>query len=137
MKNEKEGKRPSGEEIRQELFELNKERLEQLAFRATRKGLKLDQFLVVCIDVYDSTWTELVNLLMPNADWQQIRDRGEKPIARGTVRAELADYLCEIVPGIASALRNPAEGGQAKTVIMGAKGASVYLITPTPQYKNN
>lgn len=124
-------------EIRNELFILNKERLEQMAFRALQKGFAPDAFVTVCIDVDDPTWTEVVECLMPNQNWQEIRDRGEKPVARGTALAELSDYISEIAPDLKTSLTGPLPDGLVRTIIMAGTGASVYFITPTPQYKNN
>lgn len=124
-------------EARDKLFLLNKERLEQMAFRAMQKGLVPNEFVTVCIDVDDPTWTEIVESLMPNYNWQEIRNRGEKPIARGTVTACITDYLSEVLPDLETALVRSLPPGEVRAIVMAETGASVYFITPTPQCKNN
>ena len=121
-------------QVRDDLFQLNIKRLEQFAFRALQKGSRPDQFIVVCIDVDDPAWTEVVDGLMPGYDWQQYRDRGEKPVARGTAHASgLRGYLGIAVPDIEVALTGPLPDGAARAVVMAEGGASVYFITPTPE----
>jgi hypothetical protein len=125
-------------EARDAFFQTNKERLEQLAYRAIQKGLTPHQFITLCIDVDDPSWTDLVDVLMPDYDWQAIRDRGEKPVARGPITSEIVDYLSQADPTIAPELldRLPPPG-LTTAVVMSDGGASVYYIQPTPQYKNN
>lgn len=72
-------------------------RLERRAQEKTREAG--EQQLVVCIDVDDPAWTFLVDMLMPGADWEQFRARGERPIARGVVPAgPLADIVAKTYP---------------------------------------
>ena len=123
------------QEAREELFQLNKERLEHMAFRAINKGMTNDEFVAVCIDVDDPDWTEVVDLLMPNHNWQEIRDRGEKPVARGTAMSVISEYLGEVVPDIKPALIGHLHTGVVRAIVMADGGASVYLIEPFPHYK--
>ncbi len=124
-------------EAREQLFQPNKERLEHMAFKATKRGLVRDDFITVAIDVDDPNWTEIVDVLMPDHDWQQYRDRGEKPIARGTVMAEkIIEYLCQVVPDIAPALTSELPNGVVRAVVMADGGASVYFIEPFPHFKD-
>lgn len=124
-------------EARDAFFQPNRERLEQMAWRALQRGLTPEQFVTVCIDVDDPSWTEIVDLLMPGYNWQEYRDRGEKPVARGTAMASINDYLRTVVPGIETALTGPLLDGTVRAIVMAYGGVSVYFITPTPQYKNN
>ena len=119
------------------LFEANHARLSELALRALSRGHAARDFLVVCIEV-DSTWRTIVDDLMPRHDWQAVRDRGEKPIARGTVMREgLADLLSARVPDIAGALRSTPAPGTAHAVVLGSRDghgcASVYTLQPQPE----
>ena len=126
------------EEARDILFHSNRERLEQLAWRAIQRGLSPSQFITVLIDVDDPAWKEVVDNLMPGQNWQQYRDQGQKPLARGTVTGDFVSILSKVVPAIAPALDpNRMPSGLVKAVIMGNGGASVYVIEPTPQYRNN
>lgn len=127
-----------GTDARQELFELNRERLEHLAFRAiTVKGLKPEEFVATCIEVDDPAWTDLANYLVPNGNWQQYRDIGQMPVARGTSMAEgFLEILSEEVPSIAPALNQELPPGFVRTIVCGSGGASVYLIEPTEHLIN-
>lgn len=125
-------------EAREAFFELNRERLEHLAYRAiNNKGLAPDEFVTVCIDVDDPNWTEIVDHLMPGHNWQQYRDRGEKPVARGTVNAVISEYLSKVVPDIAPALTGHLPTGAVRAIVMGDGGASVYHIEPFPHYRED
>ena len=115
---------------REAFYRLNEVRLGELAHRAIQRGMKPDEFVTVCIDVDDPSWTDLVEVLMPGHDWDAYRARGEKPVARGTVRADITEYLCEVVPNIAPALTRDLPPGKARCIVMGNGGASVYHITP-------
>ncbi len=123
------------EEIRQELFTLNKSRLKILAAKALDRGLEANQFAVICIDVDDSTWTEEVDMLMPQHDWQQYRNRGERPVARGSVTKVFCDYIGEVVPGIASALLKDVPYDHVQAIVLGSGGASLYFIRPVINVK--
>lgn len=118
-------------EKREKFFELNRKRLEELAYRALYV-LKMDSedFIIVCIEVDDPNWTDLADTLMPNYDWQKIRDRGEIPVARGSVHASIREFLKEMVPDITEALYRELPKGYVRAVVMGIGGASVYFIQP-------
>lgn len=123
------------QEAREELFQLNKDRLEHMAFRALKKGMSNEDFVAVCIDVDDPSWTEVVDLLMPGHNWQEYRDRGEKPVARGTAMAVINEYLSEVVPDIAPVLVGHLPTGVVRAIVMGDGGASVYQIEPFPHFQ--
>lgn len=116
---------------REALWRLNRERLAELAWRAIHiKKMKPEDFLVVCIDVDDPAWTDLVDALMPGHDWDAYRKRGEAPIARGSVdRATAGEYLARVIPGIANRLRHP-QKGEIQVMVLAAGGGSMYLVEP-------
>lgn len=119
---------------RHNLYLLNEQRLKELAHRAIFfHGRKPHEFVIVCIDVDDPNWTELVDFLMPGADWQQFRDRGEKPVARGSALGPVREYLANCVPGIAAGMFGDLPDGIVRAVVMAAGGASLYFIEPTPE----
>lgn len=126
-------KQDNGMEIRDVLFHGNKRRLEELAYRAIhKKKLLPEDFVIVCINANDLSWADLVEHLMPGHDWQQYRDRKEKPVARGIVYASICDYLKKAVPGIADALVGALPEGYVRAVVLDDGGASVYNIQPAP-----
>jgi hypothetical protein len=121
------------EAIRHELYVQNLERLEVLAWRAMHiRGLKPREFFVICINVDDPAWTDLAQELMPGHDWQEYRDRGETPVARGSVdRASVGGYLAHVCPAIAPALMNPDVSEKCiQVVVLDAGGAAVYEVVP-------
>lgn len=128
-------------EARDQFYQPQRERLEHMAYRAIKKGLKSDEFVAVAIDVDDPNWKEVVEVLMPNATeayWQEFRDRGETPVARGTAMADgLVEYLSHACPDIESALTNEPPRGLVRAVVMANGGASVYYIQPFPHFKDN
>lgn len=77
--------------LRVEFYALqDTKRMLQLQDRARAKTAQVgEQQLVVCIDVDDPAWTDLVNMLMPGANWDEFRERGERPVARGVVPTAL------------------------------------------------
>lgn len=126
-----------GTEIREELYQLNKDRLSELAHRGLTKGMGPDQFFVIAIDVDDPSWTDLVEELMPGQNWDSIRALGQIPVARGIVYPVVLDYLSGVVPDIAPALKCELPEGMIRAVILAAGGGSVYFIEPIPQGRFN
>jgi hypothetical protein len=116
---------------REALWRLNQERLAELAWRAIHvKKLDPQDFLIVCIDVDDPAWTDLVEALMPGHDWDVYRARGEAPIARGSVlRSTVGEYLAHVIPGVARKLRKPDDPG-VQVMVLAAGGGSLYLVEP-------
>jgi hypothetical protein len=126
-------------ESREEFFEINRERLEHIAFKAVRKGSKPEDLVAVAIDVDDPGWTNIVHVLMPDTPdsyWQEFRDRGEKPMARGVVynSSELMEYFAKKVPDVASALYAPLPDHTVRTLVMAFNGLTVGFITPAPPF---
>lgn len=102
----------AGQVDRETLYRLNEERLGQLAHRALSRGLGPQDFVIVCIDMDDPSWCDVGEHLMPGHDWDAYRVRGERPIARGSVMKGFSDYIAEVVPAVASAIRQPLPEGE-------------------------
>ncbi len=77
---------------RARFYALNEQRMLELLARAIEKG---PEFVAICIDVDDPCWTEIVDALMPGYDWDSIRQRGEKPVARGVVPRDIVVWTVE------------------------------------------
>jgi len=122
-------------QARHNLFLADQFRLEQFAYRAVNElNHAPHNIFIVCIDVDDTAWTELVDVLMPGYDWQSIRDQGQKPVARGIVQAEgMIDYIRETVPDIQKAVNAINIDGTVTSIVMTAGGASVYSLVPKQQ----
>jgi hypothetical protein len=123
-------------EARDELFQLNKERLEHMAFKAIKKGMNPREFIAVAIDADDPYWNDLIETVMPGGDFQAIRDLGQKPVARGTLFTDgIVDYLCYVCPDVAPALTSELPPSTVRAVVL-SKGVSVFQITPFPHFKD-
>lgn len=105
-------------------------RLAQIAHRAIHvRGLEPKAIVMNCIRV-DSKWREIVDMLMPNYDWQQCRDRGEEPVAIGSALFGLCELLAELFPDLKDVLlADPAEG-KVKAIALDDTGLTVYEIEP-------
>ena len=92
---------------------------------------------MVCIDVDDPDWTDLVNNLMPGHDWDTIRRAGLKPVALGiALRPEMQRMMTECVPSTANGFQERFVGDDAFLVgVFACGGASVYRVHPTEQKK--
>ena len=110
---------------RAQFFLLNEDRLRQMAARARVKGVEENEPQgVVCIDVDDGYWTFFVEMLTPNQDWDAIRARGEKPVARGVVPLELIEKVAaEFYPAVGDF----ASDGRINMAVFAAGGVSLFL----------
>ncbi|MEI6649818.1 MAG: hypothetical protein WCL23_00090 [Candidatus Moraniibacteriota bacterium] len=118
---------------RHEMIESCIDRLQHFAYRAkTVHGLTNKDVVVVCIKV-DTKWRDLVDVLMPNADWQQFRDMGQEPVARGTAYFPICEDLAKELPDIAEALLEKPEDGRFKCIVLDGGGCTVYEIEPIEQ----
>jgi hypothetical protein len=69
-------------------FEMNKERVAHFVGRIEEKGLSPADIVIVILNVDDSHGGPIADMLMPGHDWQEFRDRGETPYARGLATRE-------------------------------------------------
>ena len=68
-------------------FESNAERVDHFKHRLTEHG-DTAKYLIVLLNVNDPNGGPLADLLMPGHNWQEYRDRGEIPFARGLALRE-------------------------------------------------
>lgn len=66
-------------------LDLNSDRIEYFKNRIIEKNLSPKDAVIVCLSVDDHYGEVLADIIMPIYDWQEIRNRGEKPFARGIV----------------------------------------------------
>lgn len=120
----------TGEQLRQEIFDNSAQSLAEKAYRAVHVlGNDPSEIVTVAIHVDDPEWTFLVDALMPGQDWQQFRDRGEKPVARGSARAEgVCEMLSELVPDLAEPIAAGPPEGHLFAFVMDGGGASIYAV---------
>lgn len=64
-------------------LELNADRVEHFKRRLTERGMTPEQAVIVLLNVDDVHGGPLADVLMPGHNWQEIRDKGEVPFARG------------------------------------------------------
>lgn len=69
-------------------FEINADRVAHFKRRLTERGMTADQAVIVLLNVDDVHGGPLADDLMPGHNWQQIRDQGETPFARGLAMRE-------------------------------------------------
>lgn len=72
----------------QKTLELNTDRVAHFKQRLADRGLTAAQAVIVLLNVDDVHGGPLAEVLMPEHDWQEIRDRGEVPFARGLATRE-------------------------------------------------
>lgn len=64
-------------------LDMNADRVADFKQRLVDRGLAPDQAVIVLLNVNDIHGGPLADALMPGHNWQEIRDRGEVPFARG------------------------------------------------------
>lgn len=86
-------------------FAANADRIKHFAGRVVELGRSGADTVITLIDVDDPTGNGRIfaDLLMPGQDWQQYRDRGETPVARGLAAKEaFPDILSELGYNVAA-----------------------------------
>ncbi len=77
-----------------ELFWANTDRVGHFMRRVTELGRSGADTVITLVDADDPVGGILADNLVPNCDWQQFRDRGEMPIARGLAEKDaIHDFL--------------------------------------------
>ena len=64
-------------------LEINADRVTHFKQRLAERGMTAKQAVIVLLNVDDIHGGPLADILMPGYNWQEIRDRGEVPFARG------------------------------------------------------
>jgi len=88
-------------------FDLHAERVAHFKTRLAERGLNPQDTVITLVNVDDPHGSLLAHALMPGHDWQEYRDRGETPFARGLASREgMQAFLEEIDEEAASKLRD-------------------------------
>jgi hypothetical protein len=118
-----------GEHFRDLIFRDSVPHFVHLAKQAVIAGRTTEEFIVLCVDVDDPTWGELINDALPKFDWQKFRDRGERPMARGTVEATtFRKYLKSILPDVGICLDNKPSPDKFHVCVLAMGGATLYFL---------
>ncbi|MGE3483593.1 MAG: hypothetical protein AB7L09_02555 [Nitrospira sp.] len=76
------------------VFDAQRDRVEHFVRRITDRGDDPNEVCIVLLNVDDPNGAAIAEMLMPGFDWQEIRDRGEVPFARGlAARSGLQDVI--------------------------------------------
>jgi len=107
------------------LFEHNSDRVAHFTERAKLRGLPPTEVVIVIINVDAPFGKALADALMPGFNWQEVRDRGEIPIARGLAGREgLQEALDFIDPEAAAKLR----ASEFAVIVVDQGVAEVYSV---------
>lgn len=91
-------------------LDLNAERVAHFKQRVIERGMSASEVVTVLINVDDAQGRPLADALMPGFNWQEIRDRGEIPFARGLAeRAGVQGFLDAIDQEAATKLQEMVE----------------------------
>jgi hypothetical protein len=69
-------------------LEMNADRVAYFKRRLAERGMTPDQAVIVLLNVDDPHGGPLADMLMPGHNWQEYRDKGEVPFARGLAMRE-------------------------------------------------
>ena len=90
-------------------FAANTERIAYFQGRIEITGRSPDDVMIVIVNVDTEIGRPLADALMPGYDWQQIRDAGQIPLARGlATRAGIQEFLAIVDREEADRLRQAA-----------------------------
>lgn len=128
------GTERAAENYRQAILTDSTYDISNLAWKAINElDLENNEFVIACIQV-DSEWKNLVNKLLPDADWQSARDRHEEPIACLTINWKMTELLSQKYPEQANEISEVPDKGNAKIFILAGGGVTISTI-PIPSVK--
>lgn len=99
-------------------FDMNADRVQHFKNRITEKELTPKDVVITVINVDDPNGGPIADVLMPNYNWQEIRDQGQIPFARGLAQREgIQSILEEFDKDAAKKLKELPEGEVAVVVV--------------------
>lgn len=88
-------------------LDLNLDRVAHFTNRVVELKCDPGDVVIVVVNVDDNNGSQLAEILMPGEDWQQYRDKGQTPFARGLAgRAGILDFLDHIDTAAATKLKS-------------------------------
>lgn len=98
-------------------FTLNSGRIKHFKERMIARDVTPQEFVIAFISVDDQYGGPIVDVLMPNYNWQEIRDRGEKPFARGLVDRDFIQKGLDMIDKTAAEKLRKMKKGIAVVVV--------------------
>ena len=88
------------------MFNLSEDRVTYFKQRIADRGLNAEEMAIIFLNVDDVHGGPITDVLMPGANWQQYRDVGQVPIARGLVdREAISEIIFGFDPEAAAKLK--------------------------------
>lgn len=110
-------------------FELNTERIGHFIRRIGERGHTVNEVVIIILNVDDPHGGPVAEHLMPGHNWQEYRDRGEIPFARGLATREGIQGILDLIDkDAAEKLR--ANTDQTAVVVMDHGVAEVFHVEP-------
>lgn len=78
------------------VLSLNADRVQHFKTRLADRGMTAADAVITIINVDDVHGRPIADLLMPGFNWQEIRDRGEVPFARGLAMRDGIQEVLEV-----------------------------------------
>lgn len=109
-----------------EVFDFNIDRIDHFTRRMTELNRTPQEIVIVLISVDDVHGKEIAEALMPNQNWQEYRDQGQKPFARGLAGREFMQAALEVFDKQAADKLRKTEG--LAVVVVEYQVAEIYEI---------
>lgn len=109
-------------------FELGYERIQYFKQRIAEKELTSAQVVIVLINVDDYYGRPIADILMPNYDWQDIRDSGEVPFARGIVERENMENIVNVLDEAAAVKLKQIENEEIAVIVIDHNVVEIFTV---------
>lgn len=108
---------------------MNDDRVGHFGQRLTEKGLTVSDAVIVLLNVDDANGRQIADILMPDFNWQEMRDQGQVPFARGLAgRAFIQEALGLFDTEAAEKLRGMVTASTVAVVVVDHGVAEVFGV---------
>lgn len=108
----------------------NWQELQEAAWRAVNEHHKRnDEIVMLCVQVDDECWRGIVDLIMPDYDWENPK---RAKVVQGAVAWELCEKVAKVLPSISTLVTEKPAPGQFKLLVLAEGGCTVLKIEPKP-----
>lgn len=125
------------------LFIKNKKPIEELASRLVKTGTKPENFLLICLNPNDPTWSDIAKPFLTGKEQELMSKRYPDQDIILALKFETTEFFSEIIPELKQTLLDqlPPEG-EIYTIVMNSGYTSVFSVKPKstilcPHYSNN